>query len=84
MSSSKRRARFADREVLQYLLVDGQLIGAVCGHWRIKAHDVEDVVTGLSRRDQAERMEEVLAEVRRVYAPPASRVRRYEGRPLDA
>ncbi|MDA0335281.1 MAG: winged helix DNA-binding domain-containing protein [bacterium] len=36
--------RFEGREVLQYLLIDNDIHGAACGHWRIKAHDVEDVL----------------------------------------
>ena len=36
--------RFEGREVLQYLLIDDDIQGAACGHWRIRAHDGEDVV----------------------------------------
>ena len=36
--------QFAGREVLQYLLIDDDIHGAACGHWRIKAQDVEDVL----------------------------------------
>ena len=71
--------RYADREILQYLLIDGALSGAVCGHWRIKAHDADDIVTGLPEAEALLRREEVLAEVRRGYGPPDRQVLRYQG-----
>lgn len=73
--------RYAGREVLQYLLIDGDLAGAACGHWRIGPHDVEEVVVvddDLAARRQAE----VLAAVRRRYPPPERLVRAYNGRLL--
>lgn len=36
--------RFKGREVLQYLLIGNDIHGAACGHWRIKTHDIDDVV----------------------------------------
>ena len=36
--------RFEGREVLQHLLIDDDIQAAACGHWRIRAHDGEDVV----------------------------------------
>jgi hypothetical protein len=80
--ASDLKARFPGREVLQYLLVDGQLEGAVCGHWRIGPHDVEDVVVTLPAAAAAARREEVLAAVAHQYQPPRSRIVRYAGVPL--
>lgn len=73
------KERYRGREILQYLLIDGELQGAVCGHWRIKAHDVEDVVVDLPE-DQAEaRREEILTAVRERYPPPESQILNYQG-----
>lgn len=73
------RERYRGREVLQFLLIDGELRGAVCGHWRIRAHDVEDVVVDLPR-DQAEaRREEILTAVREHYPRSQSRILDYQG-----
>ena len=71
--------RFAGREVLQYLLIGDDIHGAACGHWRIKAHDVDDVVfpeSMLSHKDA------VLAAVRRRYRPPDQQVLACNGEPL--
>lgn len=71
--------RFSGREVLQYLLIGDEIHGAVCGHWRIKAHDVDDVVfpeSMLSHR------EAVLEAVRRRYPPPDQHVLACNGEPL--
>lgn len=69
-------------EVLQYLLVDGQFRGAVCGHWRIGPHDVEDIALDLPPRQRQARREAVLAAVAAHYRPPHSQIRRYAGEPL--
>jgi hypothetical protein len=79
---SELKERFAGREVLQYLLIDGELCGAVCGHWRIGPHDVEDIEIDLPAAERAARRDEILAQVERVYRPPSSRIRRYAGDPL--
>lgn len=77
---SELKQRFAGREVLQYLLIDGEFSGAVCGHWRIGPHDVDDIAVVLA--DPAARREEIVAEVARGYYPPQSRVVRYDGQTL--
>jgi hypothetical protein len=79
---SSLKEQFAGREVLQYLLIDGALVGAVCGHWRIGPHDVEDIVVGLPEEMREARRKEVIAEVARGYSPPFSRILRFDGRAL--
>ena len=69
-------------EVLQYLLIDGEFRGAVCGHWRIGPHDVEDIALHLPSRELAARRGEVLAAVAAQYHPPHHQIRRYAGRVL--
>ena len=76
------KEHYKQRDVLQYLLIDGRFRGAVCGHWRIRPHDVEDIALDLSEREVADRREAVLAAVEAGYPPPDRRVLRYNGREL--
>lgn len=77
--SAELKERFGHRETLQYLLVDGAFIGAVCGHWRIGPHDVDDVVVDLSDAEAEERKGEIIAAIEREYQLPHSRILRYQG-----
>ncbi len=77
------KERFQGLEVLAYLLIDGELTGAVCGHWRIGPHDVEDIVLTLPRRERMRRKDVVVKEVDRFYHPPGHRILRYAGTSLD-
>ena len=79
---SELRRRFGEREVLQYLLIDGELRGAICGHWGFKPYDVEDVALELSARERAARRDEILSAVTAAYPEPRHNVLRYDGRPL--
>ena len=78
--ASELKRRFGGLETLQYLLIDGAFSGAVCGHWRISAHDVEDIALDLPRGERDARRAEILAAVAAVYQPPGSRILRYAGR----
>lgn len=71
--------RFEGREVLQYLLIGDDIKGAACGHWRIRAHDVEDVVIS---DDVGRWREEVIEAVRRRYPPPDQHVLACNSEPL--
>jgi hypothetical protein len=71
-----------DGEVLQYLLIDGDLAGAVMGHVRIGAHDVDDIKLQLPKSECAARRAEILNVVAKHYAPPRSRIQRYCGQSL--
>jgi hypothetical protein len=68
-----------DGEVLQYLLIDGDLIGAVMGHARIGPHDVDDIELQIPKSDCASRRNEILSVVSKHYCPPRSRIRHYCG-----
>jgi hypothetical protein len=83
-SMSELKRRFAGLEVLQYLLIDGSFRGAVCGHWRIGPHDVEDIVTDLPARARADRRDEILEAVAWQYRAPSHRILRYHGEPVGA
>ncbi len=81
-AASGLRQRFGDRDILEYLLIDGRLAGAVCGHWGFKPYDVEDVVVELPAKQRSERRDEILAAVLATYHPPRHYVKHYAGRPL--
>ena len=80
--ASDLKRRFGDREVLRYLLIDGQVRGAVVGHWRTGPHDVEDIVVELPADERASRQEEVLEAVRWGYRPP-TKILKYDGRRIN-
>lgn len=73
------KERFKEAEVLEYLLIDGEFKGAVCGRWGFKPYDVEDIMVDLSRSEQRRRQESIIMEVRRVYVLPTHDIVRYAG-----
>jgi hypothetical protein len=73
------KKQHANHEVLQYLLIDGEFRGAVCGHWRIGPHDVDDIILDLPAAQCASRREAVLAAVGAYYHPPEHHILRYTG-----
>ena len=79
---SELKQRFGGREILQYLLIDGRFAGAVCGHWRIGPHDVEDIVLELPKTMRASRKTEILKEVASTYSGGRHRILRYDGKPV--
>ena len=80
--TAELKERFKGLEVLAWLLIDGELTGAVCGHWRIGPHDVEDIVLTLPKRETMKRKDEIVKEVARFYHPPGHHIRRYAGKAL--
>ncbi|MCY3736733.1 MAG: winged helix DNA-binding domain-containing protein [Gemmatimonadaceae bacterium] len=81
--TAELKERFEGLEVLAYLLIDGELTGAVCGHWRIGPHDVEDIVVTLPEGECMRRKDEIVKEVARFYHPPGHHIRRYAGKALE-
>ena len=76
-------ARFGDLEVLQYLLINGEIRGAIVGHWRIGPHDVDDITLDLEP-DMCLRLRDgIIDVVARAYHPPRSNIRRYCGEPIQ-
>ena len=76
------KQQYAGREVLQYLLVDGEFRGAVCGHWRIGPHDVDDIVLDLPASQCRTRKEAILAAAAEYYHPPKHHILRYTGKDI--
>lgn len=77
--ASELKRRFGEFETLEYLLIDGKFQGAVLGHWRIKPHDVEDVVVELPTEEKKARQQEILSVVKQKYRVPFSRILKYAG-----
>jgi hypothetical protein len=82
--ASELRRRFGDRDLLQYVLVDGELCGAVRGHWRFAPYDVDDISIELGDRERARRRDEILTRVREQYPAPRHAIQRYAGASLPA
>ena len=53
-------------EVMQYLLIDGQIRGAVMGHFRYGPYDLHEIRTELSAKELEERKREILDAVQEV------------------
>ncbi len=77
---SELKRRFGSKDILQYLLIDGDFRGAICGHWGFKPYDVEDIIVDLPAAARRARRDEILAAVAEAYPPPRHRIRRYAGR----
>ncbi|MBT3342466.1 MAG: hypothetical protein HN712_17010 [Gemmatimonadetes bacterium] len=75
------KARYEKREVLKYLLIDDDVSGAVCGHWRISPHDVEDILVD-DEETARDRREDVLTVVTASYPPPERQILHYNGEPI--
>lgn len=76
---SQLKKRYSGKEVLQYLLIDGQFQGAVLGHWRIGPHDVEDIIVDLPLEEVASRKNEIINAVTYGYPPEFSKIKAYNG-----
>ncbi|WP_152655585.1 DNA glycosylase AlkZ-like family protein [Oceanobacillus sp. CFH 90083] len=75
----KLKEQFKGKEVLQYLLIDGEFKGAVLGHWRIGPHDIEDIVLCLGEEETETRKEEIISAVRAGYSVETSCILRFNG-----
>lgn len=53
-------------EVMQYLLIDGEIRGAVMGHFRYGPYDLHEIRTALSTDELRERLGEILEAVQEV------------------
>lgn len=69
-------------DVLWYLLVDGEIAGAVLGRFHNGPFELEDVALALPPRQAWERKGQVLAAIRQVSDPEVSPLKRYLGERL--
>lgn len=72
--------RYPGREVLQYLLIDGEFGGVTVGKFRNGPFEIEDILLNLPPEEWKGRREEILKAVG--LENPASVPRRYCGKPL--
>jgi len=79
---SELKRRFGSTDILQYLLIDGDLRGAIHGHWGFKPYDVEDITVDLPAAPRRTRRDEILSAVAAAYPPPRHQILRYAGRPV--
>ena len=80
--ASELQRRFAGRDVLQYLLVDGEILGAVCGRWGFHPYDVEDIALDLPSGRIEALKKEIIEVVENAYPQPRHRILHYAGAPL--
>lgn len=76
------KEKFKGKEVLQYLLIDGEFKGAVHRHWRIGPHDIEDIALCLDKEETETRKEEIISAVRAGYSVETTRILRFNGEQL--
>jgi Winged helix DNA-binding domain len=68
--------------ILKYILIDGEICGAVEGRWGIKAFDVTDV--HVPKQAQKGKLKfEIIEKLRRHFPLPAQRILKFAGVPLD-
>jgi len=79
---SRLKTRYKGMEILQYVLIDGEIKGAVEGHWRIGPHNIENIIMEIPEKEAAARKDEIIAAVAELYHPPYSRILKYNGKPL--
>jgi Winged helix DNA-binding domain len=73
---------FPKMPVLKYILIDGEICGAVEGRWGIKAFDVDDVHVPKQAQKGALKLE-VIEKLRRHFPLPAQRILKFAGVTLD-
>jgi hypothetical protein len=69
----------SDWDTLYYLLIDGDIAGAVCGRFRFGPHDIEDIVLNLPDGECMRRKNEILDAVYTVFDFAKSPYKRYCG-----
>ncbi len=76
------KADYPKMPILKYVLIDGEICGAVEGRWGIKAFDVTDVHVP-ERARAGELRFEIIEKIRRHFPLPAQRILKFAGQPLD-
>ncbi|MBN2558377.1 MAG: hypothetical protein JXB33_06475, partial [Clostridia bacterium] len=76
---SRLKSRYSDKEVLQYVLLNGEISGAVEGHWRIGPHDVENISIDPDAVLYEGQADEIMEAVKAIYKKPYSNVLRFNG-----
>lgn len=69
-------------DVLQYLLIDGEVKGAVIGHFRYGPYEIEDIRVNLPEEEVSGRKEEILEAVYAMNDREKSPYRRFQGKEI--
>ncbi len=69
-------------DVLAYLLIDGELKGAILGHFRFGPHDLDDVVLKIDEKEAQKRKKEIIAAVEAFFGEYAKPLQKFMGKPL--
>lgn len=77
------KEKYKGKEILQYLLIDGEFQGAIEGHWRIGPHDIDDVLLDLDYNEVELRKNEIINEIRKYYASDWTKIKKYNGKSID-
>lgn len=83
LGKEEKSALSNGQEALYYLLIDGEIRGAVCGRFKFGPHVLNDVVLNLSPSEATRRRGEILDAVYRVFDRKLSPLARYCGEPLE-
>ena len=75
------KEKYKGKEVLQYLLIDGEFKGAVCGHWGFGSYPITDVVLDISDVDAENRHIDILSAIRKYYTKEEHTILQYNGKP---
>lgn len=82
LTKQEKKVLSGSQEALYYLLVDGELRGAVCGRFKFGPHRLDDVVLTLSSKEAQARKEEIINAVYTVFDRSSSPLAHYCGQPL--
>ena len=72
--------KYKGKEILQYLLINGEIKGAIEGKWRIGPHNIEDVLLDLSEQEAGNRKEEIIEAIRAYYKEDYSKILKYNSK----
>jgi hypothetical protein len=74
---------YKGKEVLQYLMIDGRINGALLGHWQIKPHDIENIEIFLPYDEVKARYKEIEEAVYKVYSRSETKIKKFCGEKID-
>lgn len=78
----KEQYRREGSDVLYYIVIDGEINGAVMGRFKFGPHRLDDVLVNLPEIEKTARREEILEAVYAIFDRGLSPVQRYDGEPL--
>jgi hypothetical protein len=77
-----KRWSIPGKEVVRYLLIDGEIHGAVLGHFSFSPVELYDILLDLPKEEAQRRKGEILSSIEKVYDPKESPVLHYHSAPV--